>query len=100
MFFQRHITHHKKKLIKPLIVIIDIVALLMFLAFILNCYNITVYIVTLYKAGSITLRNNWLDCILYYISGTYNYLGFSVIIFCLGQLIKDARNLNQETNQH
>lgn len=68
-------------------IVLDVVAAILLLAFLLSFYNVTVYIMSLVEAGSISYGSDWLDIVLYYVNNTVIYLGLSAILYGMGYVV-------------
>lgn len=64
---------------------------ILFICFILQVYNITVYIQSVIAQGSITVAANWLDIIIYYITNTISYFAYSAVLLGIGLLLKGLK---------
>lgn len=69
------------------VILIDVVAVIMLISFLLTFYNVSVYIMSLIDAGQVTFAKNWLDMILYYINNTSVYLALATLLFGLGYVV-------------
>lgn len=84
-------TSKNKQPLSKLVIFIYIIAVIMLIAFVLNFYDITTYLLSLHAAGSISFTTQWYDCIMYYVNNTLDYLATAVIIFCLGYIINNIK---------
>ena len=81
-------TSKNKQPLSKLVIFIYIIAAIMLIAFVLNFYDITTYLLSLHAAGSISFTTH---CIMYYVNNTLDYLATAVIIFCLGYIINNIK---------
>lgn len=58
------------------------VALLYTIGFVVSCYSVTIYVMSLFEAGSITFMSDWVDIVLY----DWNNMGlfFAIVIILVG----------------
>lgn len=57
-------TSKNKQPLSKLVIFIYIIAAIMLIAFVLNFYDITTYLLSLHAAGSISFTTQWYDCIM------------------------------------
>lgn len=81
----------QKQPLSKLVIFIYIIAIIMLIAFVLNFYDITTYLLSLHAEGSISFSTQWYDCIMYYVNNALDYLATAVIIFCLGYIINNIK---------
>ena len=72
-------------------IIYYIVAVIMFIAFILGSYSTIMYFVELQSAGSIDILDEWLNVFIYYINAAGPYLAFSLMTFGIGYMLPEPK---------
>ncbi len=76
-----------------------IVAMFMFIAFILGSYSTITYFVELNAAGSVDLVKEWLNVFIYYVNATGPYLAFSLMTFGIGYMLPAKQPKVKEVKQ-
>lgn len=84
----------KKKIRVGVNTIFYVIALLFLFGFIVSCYNVTTYIVSLIEEGSITFLENWMDVTLYYFNNTSLFLAMAILIGGMGYALSLLKKMN------
>lgn len=81
----------KNKVTSKTAIMLNVVAGLLLVCFLLSFYNVTVYIKGLMSMGSITFSQSWLDIFMYYINSTSVYLALAALLFGMGYVVSYAK---------
>lgn len=74
------------------------VAFLYTIGFVVSCYSVTTYVMSLLEEGSITFLADWVDIVLYYLNNTGLFLAIVFILVGIGhglRMIANQSSLNQ-----